>query len=141
LLDAESHERSSAGSDRQVREFSAAWLVFFLILGVLHWFRHHNSSALAVYVAVALVVGVAGLLQPRIVKPVFTLAMAVSLPIGWVMTRVVLALLFYVLFAPVAWLFRLLGRDSLRLKKSSATTYWSPAPPPTDGHSSFRQSI
>jgi hypothetical protein len=44
--------------------------------------------------------------------------------LGWVNTRIILGLLFFVMFAPVALLFRLFGRDPLarRLDKS-ATTY------------------
>jgi len=67
--------------------------------------------------------------------------MAVALPIGWIMTRLVLGLLFFGLFTPVGWLFRRLRRDPLRLRKPQTTSYWSPASPPADGQSYFRQSL
>jgi hypothetical protein len=44
--------------------------------------------------------------------------------LGYVNTRVILALVFFVVITPVALLFRLLGRDALRLKVVKASSYW-----------------
>ena len=68
--------------------------------------------------------GATGLILPRVLKPVYLLWMKLGHVLGWVNTRIILGLLFFVMFAPLALLFRLFGRDPLarRLDKS-ATTY------------------
>ena len=67
--------------------------------------------------------------------------MAITYPIGWVVSHVVLAVLFLGVFTPVAVLFRLIGRDALaRRRPPDRATYWLPMPAPDDVRSYFRQS-
>jgi hypothetical protein len=141
MLDAEWDEHATGENLRQLREFSVAWLVFFCALGAWQWIGHRNVIALIAFCALGFTVGFVGLLRPRIVRPLFSLAMAVALPIGWIMTRLVLEVLLFGLFTPVGWLFRRLRRDPLRLRKPQIASYWSAAPPPTDAQSYFRQSL
>jgi hypothetical protein len=53
-----------------------------------------------------------------------------------------LLLLFYLVFTPMAFVFRLRGRDSLHLKARAAATgtYWQPKPRPGAAADYFRQS-
>lgn len=45
--------------------------------------------------------------------------------LGWVMTRVILALVFYLVLTPIALLGRAFGEQFLHLKKSpESTSYW-----------------
>ena len=141
MLDAEPDEDIPAVNKRQLREFSLAWLVFFCALGIWQWFGDGDVTALLTFCAIGCSVGLAGLLRPLTIKPLFLFAMAIALPIGWVMNRLVLGLLFFGLFTPVGWFFRRLRRDPLRLRKPDIGSYWSPAPPPADTHSYFRQSL
>jgi hypothetical protein len=52
---------------------------------------------------------------------------------------VILASLFYGLFTPIAWLFRLMGRDVLRRRRADAATYWKPKPQAPNVRSYLRQ--
>ena len=45
--------------------------------------------------------------------------------LGWVMTRVILSLVFYLIITPIGLLTRLLGEDFLALKKIDSNSYWS----------------
>ncbi len=44
--------------------------------------------------------------------------------LGAVNSRIILALIFFLLITPVALLFRLFGRDALRLKQVKKPSYW-----------------
>jgi hypothetical protein len=141
MLDPELNEHSTDVSHRQLREFAATWLVFFCTIGAWQWFAGANASALITLCAVGLLVGLPGFVRPSLVKPLFSFAMALAIPIGWVATRLLLGFLFFFLFTPVGWLFRRLQRDPLHLKKPRSTSYWSPARQPSDAWSYFRQSL
>lgn len=66
--------------------------------------------------------------------------MAAVYPIGWIVSRVVLGVLFFGLFTPVAVLFRCAGRDELALKpQPGATTYWRAKPGAKDKAQYLRQ--
>lgn len=51
----------------------------------------------------------------------------ISKCIGWVNTRLILGLIYYVLFTPIAVLFRIIGKDFLdRLWDAKSRSYWIP---------------
>ena len=88
----------------------------------------------------AVAVGVLGLARPAAIRPVFVGWMVLAFPIGWAVSNLLLAAVFYGLFTPLAVLFRLLGRDALALRaRPGAATYWVPRPAPADVRRYFRQ--
>jgi hypothetical protein len=61
-------------------------------------------------------------------------------PIGWVVSHVIFALIFYLVFTPVGLLMRLFGYDPLRRRACpEASTYWIEKSPVSDPKSYFRQ--
>jgi hypothetical protein len=127
-------------TDRILRQFAAIWILFFGTIAARQEF-HHNRHGLAILFAVlAVTIGPLGLAWPRVIKPVFVGWMALAYPIGWVVSRVVLGVIFYGLFTPVACVFRLIGRDALALKSQpTAVTYWRPKPGAVDQSQYLRQ--
>jgi hypothetical protein len=117
---------------RTLRQFAGLWLLF---VGALAWrCGAAAGSAAGVALAVAAVgVGVGGLLAPRLVRPLFLGLTIATLPVGWLAARLLLAALYYVLFTPVGFLFRLCGRDALQLQpRPGRSTYWEPKETATD---------
>ena len=51
--------------------------------------------------------------------------MIFAVVLGWVMTRVVLSAVFYIIITPIGIVTRLLGEDFLSLKNNKADSYWS----------------
>lgn len=65
--------------------------------------------------------------RPKYLLPFYLAITAVSLPIGIVVSFVILAVLYFGVFTPIALVFRLFGRDSLHRRfDASAKTYWTP---------------
>jgi hypothetical protein len=76
---------------------------------------------------------VVGLIRPGVLRPVFRAAMVVAFPIGWVVSHLVLALLFYGVLTPLGLFFRAIGRDPLsRNYDLEAVSYWLPRCQPED---------
>src|SRR5438552_1853754 len=127
-------------TQRVLRQFSGAWLVFFLALGARQYFgRGHHAAGLALAV-VAIVIGSLGLLKPAAVRWLFVSWMVLAFPIGWVISQIILALIFYGLLTPIAFVFRLQGRDLLCRKPTPGRqSFWTPKQTPHDVRSYFRQ--
>jgi hypothetical protein len=125
---------------KALRQFAAAWLVFFMALGAHQYLvRHHPSAGLAL-MSMAVVIGVLGLVKPSAVRWIFVGWMVVAFPIGWTISELMLLLMYYAILTPVAFLFRLQGRDLLRRKRApGATTFWLPKDTPQDVRSYLRQ--
>ena len=92
------------------------------VRGGLLWLRHHPTAAIRVW-SISGAVGLLALALPRAAMPFYWLWMGLGFVIGSVMSRVVMAVIFYGILTPLGALFRLRRRDALRLKKGGET-YW-----------------
>src|ERR1035437_9930235 len=125
---------------RALRQFAEAWLILFLAAGVHRYVvRGQHEVGIAVGV-VAIVVGVLGLIRPAAVRWLFVGATVLAFPIGWVVSQIMLAIMFYGIITPLALLFRMRGRDLLALKPApKRPTFWTAKQTPGDMRGYFRQ--
>jgi saxitoxin biosynthesis operon SxtJ-like protein len=127
-------------SARTLRQFAGLWIVFFAALAAWQGFGREKTSLGWVLLALALTVGPIGLIRPQLLRWLYVGWMIAVFPIGWVVSRVMLAVLFYGVFTPLGLAMRLAGRDVLQLRRPAGrTTYWVPKPAATDLRSYFRQ--
>src|SRR5215470_5179560 len=127
-------------SEKTLRQFAGLLLIVFGLLALVEvQFRHRPQLAL-VYGSLAIVLGPLGLFQPRLMRPIWVVWSVVAFPIGWVVSTVFLAILFYAVFTPVGFVFRLTGRDVLGLRRAEVGTYWKPRPAAREKRQYFRQS-
>jgi saxitoxin biosynthesis operon SxtJ-like protein len=124
-------------NERHLRGFGTACVAAFAAIGAWVMWRHSIlgldlradtawSVALTLW-ALSAVCGVLRWTAPGWLRPLYIGLMAASLPIGLVMSHMVVGIVFFGVVTPIALLFRLMGRDSLRRKfDRSASTYWVP---------------
>lgn len=134
-------EINSNPTDRELRQFAGIWLpAFALLVGLLLWFRWPLPWAAVLVWAAAAVLGVGGVLKPRWIKPVFVGWMIAAFPIGWVISHVVVAFVFYLVLTPIGLAMRLCGYDPMHRKfDREAKTYWVQREKKRDRQSYFRQ--
>jgi hypothetical protein len=135
----EGHDVST--TDRTLRQFAGLWLLF--VGALAYWLGVARDRWTLAYVlaGLAVVPGLAGLLVPQVIRPLFVALMALTYPIGWVVSKVLLLVLYYGVFTPVGLVFRLIGRDALKRGfQPGQPTYWVPKPAAADLASYFRQS-
>ncbi len=67
-----------------------------------------------------------GLMRPQYATNVYKIWMIISETIGNLISKMIMAILFFGVFTPVAMLLKLLNKDLLRKKiERNSTTYWS----------------
>ncbi len=74
---------------------------------------------------VALVFIILGILFPLSLKPIYLIWMIFAVLLGWLMTRIILTLLFYIILTPIGLVTKLLGEDFLSLKNKRDNSYWN----------------
>jgi hypothetical protein len=90
--------------------------------------------------ALAAYCGFFAFVAPIAVKPIYLLLTVVSYPIGFVMSYMVMAIMYYGVITPVGILFKIIGRDTMRRTfDPSAETYWIKRRPPDSVKRYFRQ--
>jgi Saxitoxin biosynthesis operon protein SxtJ len=124
-------------SSRTMHQFAAMWLTFFGGLSI--WAASKQMTwATCGLGGVALVGGVGGWLKPAMLRPIYSGWMVAAFPLGWLVSHVLLALLYFGLFTPLALAFKLLGRDALRRRREpDLVTYWAPKAAVSDVRSYF----
>ena len=127
-------------SSRVLRQFAALVLIVFGGLAVWYGVVRGQVGLATAFALVAAVIGPLGLIAPRAIRPIFVAWIVVAFPIGWTVSRVLLAVVFYGLFTPLGLAFRLIGRDRLqRVHRSERATYWTSKAKPTGTGDYFRQ--
>jgi len=97
-------------------------IVLGLLAGLLWWKGRDTYSIFAV---IAVVFILFGLLLPAVLKPLQKVWMTLAVIMGWIMTRVILGVLFYLVFTAIGGIGRLLGKKFLDLKIDPAIkSYW-----------------
>lgn len=97
-------------------------LLLLALAGYLFW---RESSSAGYLLAAAVVFAGLGGLVPRLLAPVYRTWMTLALLMGFVMTRMILTVLYLGLFTPIGLVARLLGKDLLEQRwNPQAQTYW-----------------
>jgi hypothetical protein len=105
------------------RKFGITMGIFFgLIAGFLFW-RGKVSAEYFTYIAGFFLA--AGLIIPIILKPIYIGWMAFATVLGFFMSRVILTLLFTLVFTPAGVVMRILRKDNLSERiEPDRSSYW-----------------
>jgi hypothetical protein len=126
---------------RQLNQFGFIWLGFMTLFGAIAYFKFGSPLVARWLWLAAVVVPILGWLMPAFMRLVFLGMSYLALPIGFVVSHVVLAAVYYLVLTPIGLLTRLFGYDSM--KKSfdpDSATYWiERSPEEIDAKRYFRQ--
>lgn len=100
--------------------------VFTAIALVIAWRRGWETGPLVLGLGVpGGLLMLLGLVAPTVLRPVYRVWMGIAVVLGYIMTRVLLTVVFVGLVVPIGLLLRLFGKDLLNRRiDRSATTYW-----------------
>jgi hypothetical protein len=111
-------------SRRQLLVFGLAWLAFVGLLGWRAWSRGSRSAAELAWI-LAVAVPLAGLASPGFLRGVYVGLSYATYPIGFVVSRILLALVYYLALTPIGLIMRLFRHDPLsRRFDPTARSYW-----------------
>lgn len=125
--------------DRKLEQFGIVGCVLLLAMGAAHGTAAGWPHSAGIVLFVAAFMGLTAILHPRKLRWIFVAALATTWPIGWLVSRLLTAVILYGLLTPLAAYFRLRRRDALALKRRHVATYWTPKTTPADRRRYFRQ--
>ena len=108
---------------RNLKKFGITMGIAFLVITLLMLIRHrHSVIPTSIISALFFVVS---LTIPGVLKPVYIFWMKLAFVLGWINTRLILIIIFYVLFTPVGLIMRLFRADLLDRKiDRNRDSYW-----------------
>lgn len=111
------------------RSFGIVMAIFFSIVGLIP--LRHGLDPRWPLVVLAVLFFLLAIVAPKTLKYLNFLWTQLGLALGFVMTPIVMGVMFYGVFTPIGFLMRLAGKDPLRLKfEPNAKTYWIDRSPP-----------
>ena len=98
-------------------------VILLIIAGFLFWKEKESFQILLTFGVTLCILGIA---IPIILKPIYWVWMIFAVILGWFMTRVILSLLFYVVFTSIGLTLRFFGKQFLELRwDKSKESYWN----------------
>ena len=99
-----------------------ALALVLIISGLLIYYDKESYKLIAIMASTFIVVGY---VIPALLKPMYLVWMTIAVILGWVMTRVILSMVFYFILTPISLITRLLSEDFLALKRIDSDSYWN----------------
>ncbi len=111
---------------RQQREFGLLVGAIFCALGGWWLYRGRLGAVAPVVLSIGGLLLLLGALFPGTLRYPYRFWMALAEVLAFVMTRVILALVFFGVVTPIGLLRKALGGDPLRRRARAADSYWWP---------------
>ncbi|MBK9098597.1 MAG: hypothetical protein IPM14_10890 [bacterium] len=106
-----------------LRKFGLTVGIVLVAIGALIFYFEKPSEIYFTVIGGLLIL--LGILFPQLLKPLNKLWMGLAIILGYIMTRVILTTLFYLVITPIGFLAKIFGKKFMDLKYDrSAKTYW-----------------
>jgi energy-coupling factor transporter transmembrane protein EcfT len=100
------------------------FFTFIFAAAAAYFYNSENMTWSFVFVAVSFIFLFITLIRDALLLPLNKLWMRFGFLLGMIISPLVLGVIFFGLFTPIAMLMRLSGRDELRLKLSNKSSHW-----------------
>ena len=95
-----------------------------IVTGILWWRGRINAAAIFGSIAVVLIL--IGLFVPPLAKLFHRIWMTFAFALGYVNSRIILTIIYFLVFVPYGLISRMAGRDPLQLRQKGKVSYWTP---------------
>ena len=115
------------GDKSDWRKFGITIGIILTVMGFYLLWKGNNSYEYAFPLAAAFFL--LGLVIPFALKPVYKAWMVMSIIMGFIMTKVVMVVIFYMIVTPVGFVASIIGKNFLDMKiDKEAKSYWIARP-------------
>jgi len=107
---------------KSLKNFAITMGFAFLAIAGLFYLKHKQINP--VLAEISLTFFILGLISPGILKPVYIVWMKLAFVLGWINTRLILMIMFYLVITPIGLGLKLFGVDLLDKKMDNKSSYW-----------------
>jgi hypothetical protein len=111
------------GDKSDWKKFGITMGIILTIIGFFMLWKKNTYCEYFFFLAAAFFIS--GLILPYVLKPVYKAWMALSVVMGFIMTRIIMFIIFYLMVTPLRILASIAGKEFLDMKiEKSAKSYW-----------------
>lgn len=100
-------------------------LVIVIGFTALGWFIKHRWGTETYLVEIAFAIGLVSIFIPAAAKAIEWAWLKFAMALGWINSRILLSIIYFVFLLPIAWLSRLFTNDPLRLKARDSQSMYT----------------
>ena len=115
--------KNITSTKKDLRNFGFTIGSILLVISLILFFKEKNSDVYFLSIGLAFILS--GIVLSIILKPFYKIWMTFAVIIGWIMTRIILAILFFFIITTIGVLARLFGKDFLNLKSYNCDSFWN----------------
>ena len=109
---------------KELRQFGFA--IGGILFAIEVYLLYKRQSGSPILISLGFLIIVLGLALPKILLPFQKVWMVLAVVLGFIMTRVILSILFYFVITPIGFLAKVFGKHFLDLKfHDSKNSYWN----------------
>lgn len=116
---------STKPTREQARKTALVVAVVLILIAAFGWYRGRMTLAY-IMGAASFVLIVVGLFIPPLAKFFHVWWMRLAFALGYVNSRILLTIIYFLVFTPYGFISRLFGRDPLQRRGKQAESYWIP---------------
>lgn len=109
------------------RNLGVMFTLIFAISGAYILWSGKSIYVALVFFLLAILTGGVALIKPKLLAPINLLWFRLGIVLGKIVSPIVLAVIFFIVITPYAFIMKIFGRDPLRLKRlkgADCDTYW-----------------
>lgn len=125
--------------ERMLRQFGCLCWLLLSVLSAYRWWRDGLDLIAVVQQLAAVSLLLLAILRPSFLRPLFVGWSVAAFPIGWLVSHVLLFVMYFGVFWPTGFVLRLCGWDPLGLRTSGSGSLWQDRPAASDLRRYFRQ--
>ena len=115
--------RNIKSSEKELRRFG--WTLGIFLAGFAGFVAWRHKLTLAPLIAASVFFIFFAVVLPKALRPIQKAWMTVAMLVGWVMTRVLLSVFYYLVLSPIAWIRRCTSKQTLDLKyPDPSESFW-----------------
>ena len=124
---------------RELRRFAIAMLIGFFVLGALSaWRAKGIATGSIVLWSIGATLAVAAFV-PKLGRIAYLAVYVPTSIIGYVVSNVMLTLMFFLVITPLGFIMKLMGKDVLQQQRQKRETQWTPVKDTKNEDSYYRQ--
>lgn len=116
---------------RTITSFALIVSGALLAIAAYQWWRGASQPVWVTLISIAAVLLLLAAIAPSLLRPVYRGWMYLGEALGWLNTRIILSLVFFLVVTPIGLLMRLFGRSPMTTAKRDS--YWTDVEPHSYG--------
>ena len=117
------HDKLTQVTSREARKTSLIVAAVLAVVSAILWYRG-NMKGHFITACIAVILVLIGFFVPPAAKLFHRVWFTIAFALGWVNSRILLTIIYFLVFVPYGLISRIVGRDPLQLRQPKGESYW-----------------